>query len=88
MSSIFGLIQLKIFDSVEANIFASGHDQRGVVFFSPCLPGPVGDAAERVDFLATAFSDTAPLALCLLRPAWVLPPLESLVDCGMVGILE
>src|SRR4051812_39808416 len=57
--------------------------QCGVLFFSPCLFGPVGDPAERADFLAAAFSDTAPLERPLLLVAWVLPPLESLVDWGI-----
>lgn len=79
MSSILALLKPNIFDTIETDIF----DQRGVLFFSPCLLGPVGDPAERLDFLATAFSETAPLDLRLLRAAWFLPPLESLVDWGM-----
>jgi hypothetical protein len=54
--------------------------QPGVVFFSPCLFGPVGDLADRpLDFLAAALSETAPLE-CVFLPALVFPPLESLVD--------
>ncbi|MBL0392422.1 hypothetical protein JJ685_14880 [Ramlibacter monticola] len=60
-----------------------GAYQRGVVFRSPCLRGPVGDAPERADFFAAALSETVPPELVFFF-AWVLPPWVALVDWGMV----
>ena len=62
-------------------------DQPGVVFFSPCFTGPVGDALERPDFFAAALSETAPLE-CVFLLAVVLPPLLSLVDWGMCFLVS
>jgi hypothetical protein len=43
----------------------------------------VGELADRPpDFLAAAFSETAPLE-CVFLLEWLFPPWESLVDCGM-----
>ena len=50
--------------------------RHGVVFFSPCFWGPVGEVAEL--FLAWALSPGLPVAAVFLG-AWFLPPWESLV---------
>jgi hypothetical protein len=47
----------------------------------------VGDPLERPDFLAAAFSETAPLEFEVFF-AWVFPPLVSLVDWGMCFSFE
>ena len=49
---------------------------QGVVFFSPCLWGPVGEEAEL--FLACALSPVWPVVAVFLGE-WFLPPWESLV---------
>jgi hypothetical protein len=54
---------------------SAGFNQ-GVVFFSPCLCGPVGELVEL--FLACALSPVWPVAAVFLG-AWFLPPWESLV---------
>ena len=54
----------------------SADEHQGVVFFSPCLCGPVGELAEL--FLAWALSPVWPVAAVFLGE-WFLPPWESLV---------